>query len=174
MAYDYLPLIPVLITALLSGIVVAYINIRYYKNKSYIENKKKFLQRQITELLLPLYIQFIDDELLINHYIERSDQENLLDLFNKNLIIEKIINRKLHLASPELFISLVEFKRNVWLYSFKDENGKIDREIAPLTDEDHGVRTNEYIIDNYLKLRDIVDKEFDEKMDLYRSYMGKK
>jgi len=100
------------ITALFSGFVVAIVNIAYYIYDSHKKNKNEFLKQQITELLLPLFIQFKNMDIENPPELWYIDTKSELMVFFKNKEIKKILTDKLYLASPDLAHRLLEYIYN--------------------------------------------------------------
>ncbi len=147
---DLASIIPVVI-----GAIVAFIgSILYYRYTTYKENKTKFLERQITELLLPLYFHFMDIEVDYNILKELSQHLNTIKTDTE---IRKIGTNKFYLASPKLRNLLIEFLKCQAKYQFENEFIK-----------DHLTSLPDNFYKNYEELRNTVYKECKEKIELYQ------
>ncbi len=151
MINDYLTLI---IPASIGAIVATIGHYIYYRYTIDKENKRKFLEKQITDLLQPLYIHFKRTESEnIDSFTEtfRENTEAFVKVLLEDTEIEKIVTKKLYLASPDLSSLLLQFLDYQYVYEF---------ELNTSSD-------SEYILKNYEKLRDTIYKEYKEKVSSY-------
>lgn len=156
MIIDYLTLIvPGLVVgiAVVIGNIIG--NIIYYKYTSSKEKNIKFLKMQITELLLPLYVELKNWE---------SSAEALRGYpilegcgINKG-IIDETITKKLYLASPKLSNLLLEYLNCEYLRA-----NSVYRD-APID--------YQKIIDDYEELKATIFKEYEKKVREYQRLYG--
>ncbi len=150
MVDDYLILI---VPALIGAIVATISNYIYYKQTTHKENKAKFLKEQITELLQPLYFTIYNIDL--ENYDEhtdtfREDEEAFVKILLEEQEIEKITINKLYLASKEVSSLLLRFHDIQYVSEFGEGY------------------SNDYVLEQYDKLRKTIYKEFNEKVRLYQ------
>lgn len=135
----------------LSGI---FINIIFYEYRIKKEKQLEYSKMQLTELLLPLYINFKNIESESSAFI--SSDDTFLKLLEEDKEIRKIASNKLFLANSELAYLLLEFLNNQYAIS----------EYSNLSIK------NEDIIKNYEKLRDVIFDEYNKKVEGYRRVYG--
>ncbi len=155
------------------GVVVgATLQYWFSKTSEARRHKRKFLELQISHLLLPLFIQFKNIE-IETYGIERyPNEQSFLDELFDNIEIEKIIINNLYLASPKLSYYLLEFIYNS--YSLESEDGiKEYRSTYGEGEEgEYGYIDAQMVFDNYQTLKKIIFDEYDEKVRLYqKSYI---
>lgn len=131
----------------LSGI---FVNIIFYEYRIKKEKQLEYSKMQLTELLLPLYINFKNIESESSAFI--SSDDTFLKLLEEDKEIRKIASNKLFLANSELAYLLLEFLNNQYAIS----------EYSNLSIK------NEDIIKNYEKLRDVIFDEYNKKVEEYR------
>jgi hypothetical protein len=80
----------------------------------------------------------------------------MTELTEDNKIYE-IVSNKLYLASPKLSNLLLTFVNYQYAYNY-DEMDKIEN--------------CQYIVEQYIELKNVVDEEYNEKITLYKNYFG--
>ncbi|MGB8217701.1 MAG: hypothetical protein WCE94_10415 [Candidatus Methanoperedens sp.] len=152
------------------GVVVgATLQYRFSKTLEARRHKQEFLKLQISHLLLPLFIQFTNIDIKTYSIKEYPTNKSVLDELFKNIEIKKIIIKNLYLASPELSYYLLEFIYNS--HSHESKHG-ISIYRSKFTEEEDGEGDGyldvDNVYDNTEKLKEIIFKEYAEKVRLYR------
>jgi hypothetical protein len=161
MISDYLTLIiPLIIPGLIGAIAATISHYLYYKKTTHKENKTKFLERQITELLLPLdfHIKTIE-----RFYDLEHNSEQFLDSLRTDTIIEEIATDKFYLASKELRILLLAFIDGQHKYNFQHQCGGRTGDYLNYLDS---LPDNFY--ENYKKLKGTIQEECEEKIQEFQ------
>lgn len=147
------------ISALIGAIVAIIVNLIIFIYTTYIRNKRDFLKRQISDLLLPLYfhIHLIDSENIdrvTNTFRKNTGggEEAFMKVLIEDKEIKKIAAKNLLLASQDLSSLLLEFLELQYAY----ESGLDD------------CYDSKYILKNYENLRKTIYKDYNEKKELYQ------
>ena len=142
-------MIPEYLITVLIGTVGAIIgNIIYYQYRFHKEKKLEFLKMQITDLLLPLYINLKDIE---SNTAQNNDWDSFLDRIWGDTEIKKISTNKLYLADSKLAHSLLEFLNNQYVVNTSDRHFK-----------------SENIKENFEELKQEIFNEYDRKVEEYQ------
>lgn len=142
-------MIPEYLITVLIGTVGAIIgNIIYYEHRFHKEKNLEFLKMQITDLLLPLYINLKDIE---SNTVQNNDCGSFLDRIWRDTEIKKIATNKLYLADSKLAHSLLEFLNNQYVVNSSDRNFSCEN-----------------IKENFEELKQEVFNEYDRKVEEYQ------
>lgn len=150
----------IIVPALIGAIIATIANYIYYRQTTHKESKTKFLERQITELLLPLDFHIKGIE---KYYEIMEDQEGYYDYLRNDTKIEEIAAAKFYLASPKLRDLLLEFNNDQHKYYFQYQCGG---RIGDYLNYVESLPDN--FIKNYEKLRDTIHEECKEKIKEYQ------
>lgn len=157
MANDFLNLI---VPALIGATVATLFNYIYYRKTTHKENKTVFLERQITELLLPLdfHIKTIE-----RFYDLEHNSEQFLDSLRTDTKIEEMATDKFYLASKKLRVLLLIFIDGQHKYYFQHQCGGRTEDYLNYL---YSLPDNFY--ENYKKLKGTIHEECNEKIQEYQ------
>lgn len=147
----------IIVPATIGAIVAAVLNFIYYRYTTHKENKTKFLERQITELLLPLYFYLKGIE---TFFTLEQNTEDFLDRLRQDNKIEEIATARLFLASPDLLSILKDFIAGKHKYYYEYQCGLYKGDYLESLPDDF---TN-----NFDKLKNIIYKECEDKIKEYQ------
>lgn len=160
MATDYINfIIPVLVPAFIGAAVATFFHYIYYRKTTHKENKTVFLERQITELLLPLDFHIKSIERFYD--LEHND-EQFLDSLRTDRKIEEIATDKFYLASEELRGLLLTFIDGQHKYYFEHQYGGRTEDYLNYLDS---LPDNFY--ENYKKLKGTIHEECEKRIKEY-------
>jgi hypothetical protein len=151
------------------GVVVgATLQYWFSKTSEARKHKKEFLEKEISHLLLPLYIQFIniDIETIPNEVDPKI--RSFLDELLTNEELAEIITNNLYLASPKLSYYLLEFLHNRCILESEDGKLRDYRSTYGEGEEGGGLIDDDMVLENYHTLKNIIYEEFNEKVRLYQ------
>lgn len=147
----------IIVPATIGAIVATVLNFIYYRYTTHKENKTKFLERQITELLLPLYFHLKGIESFFT--LEQNTQDYYDGLRQDTKIVE-IATAKLFLASPDLLSILKDFIAGQDKYYYEYQCGVFKGDFIESLPDGFSY--------NFDKLKDIVYTECEAKIKEYQ------
>ena len=137
-------------------------------------HKKEFLEKQISHLLLPLFIQFKKMDIKTYPDEVNPNKQSFLDELFDDTEIKKILTNNLYLASPQLSYYLLEFLYNSYRLESKDGIQEYRSTYGEDTEGSWGYLDDDFVFENYQILRDIIFEEYHQKVILYnKSYIDK-
>ena len=119
-------------------------------------HKKEFLEKQISHLLLPLFIQFKKMDIKTYPDEVNPNKQSFLDELFDDTEIKKILTNNLYLASPQLSYYLLEFLYNSYRLESKDGIQEYRSTYGEDTEGSWGYLDDDFVFENYQILRNII------------------